>query len=125
MISRETSQEFKGLKECLSIRDMVLIKNWPAAKIAGIVTKNKGTPDPDAPSSLELTTYWVATTKTMTDRDRTAQRSETEIQAETSSAGVAALMGSNMPGPGSVSISQQQLDAITASTAPPPATSEG
>ena len=39
VISRESSNTYRGQKELVSIRDMFLVKKWPVEKIRGIVNR--------------------------------------------------------------------------------------
>ena len=127
VISRESSNTYTGLRELISIREMVLEKKWPIAKIAGVIARGKGVPDPDAPKCLELIQFWVSTSKTQKEKESFKQRSETEIQAETSSASVGAMMGSVLPVglQGSVQLTPEQLNEIHASTSLPTPASTG
>ena len=119
VLSRENSQVYQGKRELISIRDMFLTKKWPLDKIKGIIAKNKGIPDEDAPENELLTQYWVYTSKSQTEEEASRQRSETTIAADTTGAGVGALMACNMGPRGSVQVSQDALQQLAASTEPP------
>ena len=123
VISKESAQIYRGEQELISIYDMINDKKWPAVKIQGIIARGGGVPDPDAPNSPELVQFWCSTKKSKTDEEASRQRSETHIAAETTPEGIGALMRGPAAPIGSAAVSQQQLDAILASTRPPEAAS--
>jgi len=119
VISRENANIYRGQRELISVRDMILVKKWPMEKIQGIIRRGQGIPDQDAPDVPSLTQYWVYTSRTQTEEDAVRQRSETQIAAQTTSAGVGAMMAANVgPIQPRVTINQDQLAAITESTQP-------
>ena len=120
VISRESANTYRGQRELISIRDMLVVKQWPIEKVKGIIARGGGVPDPDAPTVPSLTQFWVYTSQTRTDEESLRQRTETQVAAQTTPDGIAAMMDFNFPGRGSgnAAISQEQLDEITRSTAP-------
>ncbi len=104
VISRESSNTYRGQKELVSIRDMFLVKKWPVEKIRGIVNRGGGIPDPDAPTVAALVQYWCTTSRTQTEEEAVRQKAETEIAAKTTASGLGSLMQlSSVPqGSGSV-----------------------
>lgn len=121
MISKESANIYRGQRELISIRDMLLVKNWPMEKVKGIIARGGGIPDPDAPQVPALTQYWVQGSRVQTEEEEVRQRATTEIAAETSAAGIGALMALNTPrasGP-AVNVSQEQLELIAKSTGEP------
>jgi len=121
VISRESANIYRGQRELISIRDMLMVKQWPPEKVKGIIARGGGVPDPDAPTVASLTQFWVYTSQTRTDEESLRQRSETQIAAQATPDGIAAMMEFNFPrrGSGNATVTQEQLDEITRSTAPP------
>ena len=121
VISKESANIYRGQRELISIRDMLLVKNWPMEKVKGIIARGGGIPDPDAPQVPALTQYWVQGSRVQTEEEEVRQRATTEIAAESSAAGIGALMALNTPrasGP-AVNVSQEQLELIAKSTGEP------
>ena len=126
ILTKESASVYRGQKELVSIRDMILVKNWPMEKIRGVVARGRGVPDPDAPTVPALTQFWCYVSRTHTQEESTRQTSQTQIAAQTTPEGVGAMMGSVMPqGLGSVAVDQQQLDEISRSVGLPAAPAEG
>ena len=42
ILTKESSNVYRGQRELVSIRDMILVKNWPMEKIRGIVARGGG-----------------------------------------------------------------------------------
>ena len=121
IISRESAFISRGDRELISIRDMILQKNWPVTKIKGVVLKGGGVPDQDAPQDPTLTAFWVTTKRLQREEDSSRTRSETQIAAQTTRGGVAALMALPSAPSGTATVSSEQLDQILRSTEPPSA----
>ena len=120
ILTKESSNVYRGQRELVSIRDMILVKNWPMEKIRGIVARGGGVPDPDAPTVPALTQYWCYVSRTHTEEESVRQTAEIQVAAQTTSEGIGAMMGSTLPrGLGSAAVNQQQLDEITQSVALP------
>ena len=125
VISRESSNTYRGQKELVSIRDMFLVKKWPVEKIRGIVNRGGGIPDPDAPTVAALVQYWCTTSRTQTEEEAVRQKAETEIAAKTTASGLGSLMQLSSVPQGSGSVGQDQLDEIMRSTQPPASQGKG
>ena len=121
VVSREKSNLYRGQDELLSIKSMIEDKKWPMEKIRGIISRSKGIPDPDCPSSPLMVQFWVTTSRTRTNEEATRQRSETEIQAETTPEDLQAMMQEPLGPTGTSTVTPDQLAAIATSTLDPTA----
>jgi len=117
ILTKESANIYRGQRELVSIRDMILVKHWPMEKIRGIVSRGGGIPDADAPSVPALTQYWCYVSRTQTEEESVRQTAETQIAAETSAEGIGGILGSALPNLGhAAGVSQQQLDEIAQAT---------
>lgn len=113
VVSRETANSFRGQRELLSIRDMLLTKKWPLEKIKGVISRGGGIPDPDAPQVPSLMQFWVQTSRTQTEEEAIRMKAETRFNAQTTPEGIGALMQGNMVPRGNSVVSAEQLQQIT------------
>eukprot|EP00435_Cladocopium_sp_Y103_P003661 s1776_g1.t1 len=115
VISKENANTFRGQRELLSVRDMILVKQWPMEKIRGIISRGGGVPDEDAPTVPALARYWCCTSQTQTEEESVRQLSQTQIAAATTSEGLGAMMQGAMGprGGAMVNITDDQLSEIT------------
>lgn len=113
VVSRETSNSFRGERELLSIRDMILTKKWPLEKIKGVISRGGGVPDPDAPHVPVLTQFWVQTSRTLTEEEAIRMKAETQLKAQTTSGGIGALMQGALGPRGNSVLSEEQIKQIT------------
>lgn len=121
VVQKESANIYRGQKELVSVRDMLLVKQWPLEKVRGIIARGGGVPDADAPNCAALMQFWCTVSRTQTEEESVRQTASTEIAAQTTAEGVGALMSlSTVPrGHAALTVSQAQLDEITRSTQPP------
>ena len=121
VVSKESANVYRGQRELVSVRDMVLQKGWPIEKIRGIIACGGGVPDPDAPDVAALTQFWCYTSHTQLEEESVRQLAQTEIAAETSAEGLGAMMQAHRGPRGGVQVNMtdDQLAEIRSSTQPP------
>lgn len=92
VLQKEKSERFEGHREPWSIRDM-LLANWPVEKIRSIVSRGGASPDPDCPEVQECYQYWVIVQRRRSNTESVTQTASTRINTQTTSDGLAAVLG--------------------------------
>ena len=120
VIEKESGHTNRNKRKLLSVRDMILDRKWPLAKIQAIVARGGGLPDPDAPAVAECTQYWCTVETSAEDIEACRQRARVEIQAQTAASDFPGLM--NLTGQqsrGQSALTVDQVQAIADSTSNP------
>ena len=121
LIERSRDSTIGKKRELLSISEMVERK-WPEAKIRSIVSRGGGIPDEDAPDVEACMRFWVVTSTSQLDEDKSSQKASMAMQAQVDSGFVDGLFGSSMEAAaGQGSMAPGALNELMASTSGQPA----
>ena len=118
VLQRNKGQRFQGVRECISVREMMLRK-WPRNKILGAISAGGGIKDEHCPDDPTLTSYWVVTGRSLTDHEEANQscnmRMNMEVNAESADMMLQAVpLGGNVGSQLAVATAEQ-LDLLQAS----------
>ena len=97
MLERRSLQRVQGNEELLTIQAM-FERKIPIEKIRAVVSRGNGIPGKDAPGVAKLTSFWIETSRTRTNREDMSQTARMQVSAQASGAlDVMGMSLDNMP----------------------------
>lgn len=93
---RTMSTAYEGVREFLSIRDMIG-RGWPVSKINGVIAGGGGVADEHAPQDPSLVSFWVTTKRKQTELDESKTQATARTSATVNPASMGSLFNASMP----------------------------
>lgn len=112
VLERRSLQRVQGNEELLTIQAM-FERKIPIEKIRAVVSRGGGIPDKDAPGVAKLTSFWIETSRTRTNREDMSQTARLQVNAQAS--GALDVMGMALENaPSSARGGQPDIEALVA-----------